>query len=351
LRLLNLDSIIFKGPKTVVQLITDSGLKSDHNRVNVLLLGIGGKGHDGPDLTDTIIFASIDKDAKDVVLVSIPRDLWAPNVSAKINHAYAYGLEDNSKGLEKARETVSLLFDMPVHYVFRVDFNGFTKAVDMVGGIDLDVEQTFVDPKYPVAGKEDDMCGFTLETEEKDGQKIQVIKDATGTATPLIAITDDNNPFTCRYETLTFRKGQTHMDGITALKFVRSRHGTNGEGSDFARSSRQQKIILAFRVKLLSTETLLNPKTIVELIQTFGESIDTDIKDEDVPLFAKLGTKIDPAVIRRVVLNSDEENGVLEFGEPQNYSGQSVLVPKGSAWTELAEYVQSEIFKLEEKKD
>src|SRR3990170_4026159 len=81
---LKLDQFALKGPGSVVKLITDSGLKSDNGRTNILLLGIGGKGHDGPDLSDTMILASVDKEGKDVVLVSIPRDLWAPGVSAKI---------------------------------------------------------------------------------------------------------------------------------------------------------------------------------------------------------------------------------------------------------------------------
>lgn len=350
INLLNLDKITFKGPKTVVQLITDSGLKSDKNRVNVLLLGIGGRGHDGPDLTDTIILASIDKDAKDVAMVSIPRDLWAPNVEAKINHAYALGEERNGQGLDLAKETVGFLFGMPIHYAFRIDFNGFTKAVDMVGGLEIEVDNSFQDTRYPIPGKEDDLCNLKIEEEEKDGIKIKVVKDATGSATPISEITDDNSPFTCRYETLNFTKGATHMDGKTALKFVRSRHGTNGEGSDFARSARQQKVILAFRQKVISQETLLDPKSLVDLAKTFGDSIDTDIVDEDIALFMKLGTKIDTGIIRRIVLDSNDEDGVLQFGLPQDYAGQSVVVPKGT-WTELSEYVQGEIFKLDEIKN
>src|SRR3989344_5788030 len=98
LKLFNLDKEILKGPRTVVRLVTGSGLKSDHGRVNVLLLGTGGAGHEGPDLTDTMILASIDKDGDDTFLISIPRDLWAPSLSAKINSAYAYGQEKDEQG-------------------------------------------------------------------------------------------------------------------------------------------------------------------------------------------------------------------------------------------------------------
>src|SRR5437867_4048578 len=85
LKFFNLEKVAFRAPKTIVQLITDSGLKSDRGRTNVLLLGIGGDGHDGPDLTDTIILASIDKKDGDVIIVSIPRDLWVPDGKYKIN--------------------------------------------------------------------------------------------------------------------------------------------------------------------------------------------------------------------------------------------------------------------------
>ena len=349
-KLLNLEKYLIGGPKTVVSLITDSGLDSDRGRTNVLLMGIGGRGHAGPDLTDTMILASVDKNAKDVVLISIPRDLWVPSLSAKINSAYAYGQEEqNGQGLDLAKKTVSILLGIPVHYAFRIDFNGFVRGVDLIGGLDIEVENSFVDPKYPISGREDDLCGLTIETQEKDGVTGQVVKDATGSAIPLSEITDENDPFTCRWEELSFTKGLKHMDGTTVLKFVRSRHGTGGEGSDFARSARQQKVILAFRQKVLSTETLTSPQKIIELSKTFGDTIDTDIKDEDVTLFAKLGLKIEPSTIRRVVLDTNEKDGRLEFGRPENHGGQSVLVPKGGSWTDLAEYIQGEVFKLEER--
>src|SRR3990170_1549475 len=349
-KLLNLEKYLIGGPKTVVGLITDSGLESDNGRTNVLLMGIGGRGHEGPDLTDTIILASLDQDGREVVLIAIPRDLWVPNLGAKINSAYAYGQEkQNGEGLDLSKKTVATLLGIPVHYAFRIDFNGFIKGVDLVGGLDIEVDNSFVDPKYPISGKEDDLCGMVIETQEKDGVFEQVVKDATGSAIPLSEINEENDPFTCRYEELSFTKGLTHMDGAVALKFVRSRHGTNGEGSDFARSARQQKVILAFRQKVLSTETLTSPQKIIELSKTFGDTIDTDIKDEDVTLFAKLGLKIDPSTIRRVVLDANEQDGRLEFGRPENHGGQSVLVPKGGSWTDLAEYIQGEVFKLEEK--
>ena len=348
IKFLNLDEFVFKGPKTVVELITDTGLKSDRGRINLLLLGTGGPGHEGPYLSDTMIFASIDKKGKDIVLISIPRDLWAPNLSAKINSAYAFGIERGS-GLQLVEETVSLLFGMPVHYALRLDFNGFVEAVDLVGGLVVNVEKPFVDNRYPIAGLEDDLCTLTIEKEQIDGQEVEVVKVSDGGKIRIDDLNDSNDPFTCRYETIEFAAGETLMDGKTALKFVRSRHGSSQEGSDFARSARQQKIILAFRDKVLSTQTLTDPGTAIELVKTFGQSIDTDIENDDIPLFAKLSGKIDPVTVRHLVLESTDVNSILQVGKPEDHGGQYVLVPRGNLYSELAEYVQGEIFKLEGK--
>lgn len=344
----NLEKHLISGPKTVVGLILDTGLKSDNNRNNILLLGTGGQDHEGPDLTDTMIVASVDKNGQDAVLVSIPRDLWAPALGAKINSAYAYG-HQRGRGLQLAKETVSNLFGLPIHYAIRVDFNGFVKAVDLVDGLDIVIENSFEDSRYPIAGRQDDLCGLTIETRQTDGTLRQVVKDATGSATPLDEISDQNNPFNCRYETLTFKKGPTHMDGVIALKFVRSRYGTNDEGSDFARSARQQKVILAFRDKVFSLGTLFEPATIIDLIVTFKDSVDVDVENDEIPLFAKLSQKVNTQNLRRVVLDADREESVLQVGNPPDFGGQFVLVPKNNNWHDLAEYVQGEIFKLEGK--
>ncbi len=347
IKIFKLEKVVLKGPQTVVQLITDTGLKSDKGRTNILLLGIGGDGHDGPNLTDTIILASIDKDGKDVALVSIPRDLWVASISDKINSAYAYGQDKNGQGLAAAEKIVSDLFGVPVHYAFRIDFNGFVKAVDLVDGLDLTVDNSFSDPHYPIEGKEDDLCGLTITTQNTDGKDEQVVKDATGSATPISQINDFNDPFTCRYKTLTFKKGPTHMDGQTALEFVRSRHGTNGEGSDFARSARQQKVIMAFRDKVISSKTLTNPSTLIQLEKTFSASIDTDIGSQEIPLLAKLGLKIDPTTVRRVVLTASEDNSVLDVGDPGQFNGAYALIPKDNSWTSLQNYIQHEIYNFD----
>jgi polyisoprenyl-teichoic acid--peptidoglycan teichoic acid transferase len=303
-------------------------------RVNVLLLGIGGGKHDGPLLTDTIIFASIDPEKNKVALVSLPRDLWIPDLKGKINRAYSDGeIKQKGGGIRLTRAVVEKVVGQPVDYVFRVDFNGFVKAVDLVGGVDVEVQRTFDDYEYPVSGKETDTCGFEGEEFEKRATESSQLE-----------------AFPCRYEHLHFDAGSQSMDGETALRFVRSRHATGGEGSDFARSQRQEKVISAFKDKVFSVGTILNPIKVVSLANVLEGSIDTDIKQEEYDDFIKLARKMEKADIQSVVLDvgnsSEGRPGLLAAPLPRaEFRGQWVIIPRAGSgnFSEIQAYVECEI--------
>ena len=304
-------------------------------RVNILLLGIGGGAHDGPNLTDTIIFASIDPKQKKVTMVTLPRDLYIPELGSKINKAYADG-QDKDKGLVLAKAAVGKVLGQKIDYGFRIDFNGFIKAVDYMGGLDVDVERTFDDYAYPITGKEDELCGFEQEAIATLSAQI-----STGSA-------QDSEFFPCRFEHLHFDKGMIHMDGLTALKYVRSRHALGPEGSDFARSKRQEKVISAFKDKVFSAETLLNPLKLLSLYDTFQSSIDTDITKDEYDDFVKLAQKMKGAPTKNYVIDAgDGEEGRPELliNPPvslDQYGGAWVLIPKAgsSDYSEIQSYVR-----------
>lgn len=299
-------------------------------RVNVLLLGIGGGNHEGPLLTDTVIYVSIDPDRGKIALVTIPRDLWIPELQQKMNYAYAYGeAKQEGGGLILVKEVASRVVGQEIDYGVRVDFNGFIKAIDMIGGLEIDVERAFDDYEYPVRGKESDTCGF-------EGDEF------TKRATSEAAL----EAFPCRYEHLHFDAGVQHMDGGTALKYVRSRHAIGPEGTDFARSKRQEKVINAFIDKVLSAGTLLNPVKLVSLYDTFKGSIDTDIQQHEYDDFVKLAQKVKDAKTVTAVLDyGDDEKGQPGLllnppvGEQFNY--QWVLIPREGTkdYLEIHKYV------------
>lgn len=230
-----------------------------NNRTNFLILGregpstSSGSSRTGTDLTDTMILVSVHQNG-DTVLISIPRDLWVPSLKAKINTAYYYGEQHQpgSGGMILAKAAVEEIIDQPVHYVVVIDFSGFEKMIDLLGGVDIEVERLFVDHKFPLPGKENDPC------------------DA------------------CRYETIQFSAGRLHMDGQTALKFVRSRQAEGDEGTDFARSRRQEKLLIAIKSKLLSRPVMTNFKLLWTLYQQILAATVTDITPQIYPSLAKL---------------------------------------------------------------
>ncbi|MDO8657907.1 MAG: LCP family protein [Candidatus Levybacteria bacterium] len=307
--------------------------KADHN-INLLLLGTGGGTHEGPNLTDTIIFTSIDQTKNKTTLVSIPRDFWVPDISAKINTAYATGeFKRKGGGLLLTKAVVSKIINQPIDYAIRIDFDGFVRAVDLAGGIDVKVGEALDDYEYPIEGKENDVCGHTPE-------EVEFL--ATSSA--------QLEAFPCRYMYIHYDKGLQHMDGDKALKFVRSRHAKGDEGTDFARSARQAKVIAAFKNKLLSLQTLLNPVKIVSLYETMSQNIDTDIQQSEFDDFVRLFQKMRGAKMQNAVLDYGDEKtnrpGLLTNPlDVSEYDNQWVLIPRlgNGDFSEIQKYIDCEI--------
>lgn len=281
-----------------------SGINSENGRVNLLILGVGGKGHEGAELTDTMIFASVSLTNHAVKLISIPRDTWIPEIRAKINSAYYWGnlQPERGGGLAFSKQIVSKVTGLPVNYALVINFSGFQDIIDTIGGIDVSVDNSFTDTKYPVAGRENDMCG-------------------------------GDTTLACRYKTISFSKGITHMDGATALEFSRSREGDSGENTDFARSVRQQKIISAVSAKVLSFGTIINPVKDYKILLTVKSSVETDLDPTAIGILAKtvLESRND---IKSQVLPAD-----LLVNPPISsiYDRQYVLTPKlgNGRWEEI----------------
>lgn len=307
-------------------------LAQEKNTFNVLIMGIAGGKHDGPKLTDTIILANINVSEKKINLFSIPRDLWISELSHKINYAYPYGEEEN-KGIAMSRTVVEKVTGQKIDYVFVIDFAGFSKVVDHLGGIDVNVEKTFQDSLYPITGEEDNPCGHTDE---------ELVSLATVSADLEVL-----EAFPCRYKLLSFKKGLTTMDGATALEYVRSRHGNNKEGSDFARSRRQQEVISALKDKAFSLGVILNPVKVYGVFNIIQENINTDIQTDEFDDFIKLANKMKTGTIQNNVIDYGDEsadrNGLLiEPRRTEKYAFQSVLTPRKGEddFTEIHEYVQ-----------
>jgi len=284
-----------------------SQLASYGSRTNILVMGKSGDMRDGSDLTDTMMLVSVSLTNRDVNIISIPRDTWIPEIRAKINSAYYWGNQKTpGGGITFAKAITEEVVGVPIQYGAVIDFSGFKDIVDQLGGIQVNVENSFTDYYYPIAGKENDTCSG-------DPQLM------------------------CRYETVTFNAGLQTMNGDTALRFVRSRHALGVEGTDVAREARQQKVIDAIKNKLLDKRTYMNPQKDLAILKVVLNSIQTDI---DYPT---------AGIIARLVYNA--RNSIGSYLIPQElmvtppisrtYDLQSVLIPEAGngKWSDINKWV------------
>lgn len=308
-------------------------LKKTDSSINILALGVGGGEHQGPNLSDTIIFAHIDPTKNKVDVISIPRDLWIPDISAKVNTAYAYGEEKEGRGIELTRAVIEKVIGQEINYTIVINFKAFTQLVDLLGGLDVNVKRTFDDYEYPIEGKETDPCDHAEE---------ELITLAT--------FSSQLEVFPCRYTHVHFDKGVAHMNGEKALQYVRSRHAEGFEGTDFARSDRQHQVILATKDKLLSLGTLFNPVKLIGIYNVLRNNINTNINPSEMDDFIRLAQKMKESKINNAVIdagdNKEKRLGLLQNPPSfEQYMGQWVLIPrKGNGdFSEIHEYIKCNI--------
>jgi LCP family protein required for cell wall assembly len=258
-------------------------------RVNVLLLGVDQREDEKgmPTRSDTMIVLTLDPVSKSAGMLSIPRDLWVAIPlkevgEERINSAHFFGevYKYPGGGPALAKKTVSLNLGIPIHYYARVDFRGFERVVDSVGGINIDVEKPLRDDEFP------------------DG--------AYGTIR------------------IFFPAGLQHMDGQTALMYARSRHSD----SDFGRIKRQQQVLLALREQGLQLGLL--PK-LPFLFTTLKDAVATDVPAREALVLAQLAAQID---MKSIVSRSIDENMVIPYITP---GGADVVVPKREEIRKLIE--------------
>lgn len=303
----------------------------------ILLLGYAGGNHDGTYLTDTMILVYVEPANSSVTLVSLPRDIWVKLPTGKtgsfwkINAAYALGMDDTGfpdkpgqyKGQEgagnMAKFAASSVLGLSVDRFVAVNFDAFVKAIDILGGIDVTVEKTFDDYEYPIDGSEKDLCGH------KEAEIPDLTKDPA--ISPEVI-------FPCRYEHLHFDAGKTHMDGKTALKFVRSRHAAT-DGSDFGRSRRQRSVILAVKEKIMSLEFI--PK-IIPFISTLQNDVRTDTSPRELQEFLKMTNNLRNYKIKSIALT---DKNILKYDYSQ--SGQSILTSQEGVgqWNAAQEWIRN----------
>lgn len=270
--------------------------------VSVLILGKSGEGHTAPNLTDTIMVMFLNPESKRISFLSVPRDIWITEIRAKLNTAYHYG------GFKMANDSIKSITGISSSNTVVVDFSLFKDVIDAIGGIKVDVENSFIDNKYPIEGKENDLC-------------------------------NGDRTYSCRYETLTFNAGTIQMNGETALKFVRSRNAEGDEGTDLARSKRQQKVISAIQNKLLSVDSLFNADSLRKLYEVVVSHVETDM-DQETALSLAMFVFESRNNINYISIPED----LIEVSQnDKKYDRQYVFLPKFGNWLQIQEWLSRSI--------
>lgn len=292
--------------KDIVFSIFNASLENDkENHSNFLLIGHGGGNHDGANLSDTIMIASLDTNDKTVGIVSIPRDLWVETKElggTRINKIIELSLDEGytfEEGIAVLKDAVEQILDIDIHYYASADFAGFTAFIDTIEGIEITVPETIYDPNYP-----------------KDG-------------------TYDFDPF-------YIKAGTQNIDGETALKYVRSRKTT----SDFDRAKRQQSVLEAIEQKLKSEEILLSKTKLKELYEVFQTYIKTDLEMYEFIYLGRQALQFDNALIAHTVINDDPYSvgGFVYTPERQYFGGAFVLLPYTNTYDEIRKFAKIAFF-------
>ncbi|MGB9882993.1 MAG: LCP family protein [Microgenomates group bacterium] len=357
--------LAFKTNQVYKKIRTNNSPLVKKNNYNFLIFGYGGGNHEGTYLTDTIMVFHIDTKNKKASIVSIPRDLWVkiPTVDnedfyTKINAVYQMELyPQNYPNIDKkvlgakndanlVKTVIENIFRIKIDGYVAVDFEGFKKIIDSLGGVDVVVEKSFIDTQYPIEGKEKDLCNKEIEDLFKKAQPIldntisleeknklleedkkldEFVKNAT--SSPELA-------FPCRYERLVFQKGLTHMDGETALKFARSRH-SGQDGGDFARARRQHQVIEAIKNKLISFDIIAKAPRILDQLK---DHLRTDLSIQDmIKTFSKEAPLINEYKLTTFVFSNS--NFLMDN---VSEDGQYILIPKQGLnnWQEIQQAMQ-----------
>ncbi|MEK7528727.1 MAG: LCP family protein [Patescibacteria group bacterium] len=272
----------------------------EYGNTNILLLGAGGEGHIGENLTDTIILASIDTKSSGVTLLSIPRDLYVTPSSLggiRINKVYDVAKKkfDSKAGLEILREEISEISGLQVQYYAKVDFTAFETVVDSLGGVDIVVDKTINDPLYPK--------GETYD-----------------------------------YERFYLPAGLRHLDGKTALKYVRSRQSS----SDFDRSYRQQKLLVALREKISDRGLATDTGFLKKMFRAVQDHVETNMDLRELMSLASLGKDVTENNMLSISLHDDwnRRGGFLYSPVRELYGGAYVLLPAGDVFTHIQNFIK-----------
>jgi LCP family protein required for cell wall assembly len=265
-------------PQTVSLQPSPTALPELDDPVNILLLGTDARMGEEIGRTDAIILVHLNPRARQVSLLSFPRDLWVdiPGFSkGRINSVYAIGERRMGPGYGAAllKETVEQLVGIPVNYFVLVNFEGFKTIIDEIGGITIDVPKAINDKAFPV----------------------------------------DEYPGDLRTMAVSFEPGSQTMDGTRALIYARTRHAD----SDFGRNQRQQQVLLGIFNKIREQGVMAHLTQLDEYTAAMRDYLRTDIPRDEMIRLAQVGARLDTGNIQRYAI---DPSAIITLDSPDAFA-------------------------------
>ena len=260
----------------------------NEGRINIMLIAVGGEGHKGKDLADTIMIASINPHTNKAALLSIPRDLYVQvperEYFSKINAVHAYGeSQKTDNGPIVLGTLLEEITGQPIHYYIRIDFTAFKNIIDAIGGINITIENSFFD----------------------------------------------------YWHKISFPAGTEKMNGERALAYVRARYIEGPEGGDFKRAARQQQMLLASREKVFSVQTALDFTKLNSILNSLSDNIRTDMQLWEMKRFFELARITEPSQVHSEVLSPGPKGVLIGGTEILGGVPASILRPRTGNYSEI----------------
>lgn len=324
-------------------------------RINILLLGMRGANDPaGGTLADTIMVLSIKPEQDQASLISIPRDLFVDNPATesktKLNAVHAYGEKKGAgQGMTYMEQAIGNITGLPIHYSVTINFDGFKKIIDILGGVTITLDKPF---EESVQFNQPHVCDgitFTIPTGENEEKTAKVYWPGTKTVKRLRVVASyplctNANP-ECNGD-FKLSAGTHTLNSTDALCYARSRETSN----DFERAARQQQVLKAVKDQLLSASTLTDFSKIKGILNNLGDNVKTDMQPWEMQHLYDVYTKMkDYKLYQKVIDGTDDPEVGLVYGVKDEIAG-SILLPKGDNFDRIKVLFQN-IFPVTEKED
>jgi anionic cell wall polymer biosynthesis LytR-Cps2A-Psr (LCP) family protein len=307
---------IFKGNPITAILSQGKDLKADqYGRSNILLFGTSedDPGHDGGNLTDSIMVMSVDQKKNDAFLISIPRDLYVTygtgcnsGFKGKVNEVYGCHLKggDEDRAQAALRSKIGEIVGLDLQYAVHVNYTVLREAVAAVSGITVTIESR--DPRGILDSNFDWKCGVG----DRKVSRAEVLRRCPPSG-----------------HFIQFPNGPVQLDAEHALYLAQARGNTAPtyglEQSNFDREVNQRKILIALKDKAVSAGTLANPIAMSNLLDALGNNIRTNFDADEIKTLVRVGKEIKNENIRSIVTN-DQAAPLMTTG---HVGSESIVKP------------------------